>query len=93
MGKTFKDEYSYDERLTESQDIIAKYPDRVPSMLTSQIKERNILTTNSSDLPSCFTHWLLLDGPPCIVHICHHLMQVVAERYSKTDLPEMEKKK
>ncbi|KAK4738056.1 hypothetical protein R3W88_001753 [Solanum pinnatisectum] len=48
MGKTFKDEFSYDERLAESQDIIAKYPDRVP---------------------------------------------VVAERYSKTDLPEMEKKK
>ncbi|NP_001275429.1 autophagy-related protein 8i-like [Solanum tuberosum] len=48
MGKTFKDEFSYEERLAESRDIIAKYPDRVP---------------------------------------------VVAERYSKTDLPEMEKKK
>ncbi|KAJ9696773.1 hypothetical protein PVL29_008805 [Vitis rotundifolia] len=52
MGKksmsSFKDEFSYEERLEESRDIIAKYPDRVP---------------------------------------------VIAERYSKTDLPDMEKKK
>ncbi|OIT08454.1 PREDICTED: autophagy-related protein 8i [Nicotiana attenuata] len=48
MGKAFKEEFSHDERLAESQDIIAKYPDRLP---------------------------------------------VVVERYSKTDLPEMEKKK
>ncbi|KAL8089215.1 autophagy-related protein 8i [Apium graveolens] len=51
MGKktiAFKDEFTFEERCQESQDIIAKYPDRVP---------------------------------------------VVAERYSKTDLPEMEKKK
>ncbi|XP_047308851.1 autophagy-related protein 8h-like [Impatiens glandulifera] len=44
----FKQEFSFDERLRESQDILAKYPDRIP---------------------------------------------VVVERYSKTDLPEMEKKK
>ncbi|EYU46870.1 hypothetical protein ABFS82_04G002300 [Erythranthe guttata] len=44
----FTEQYSFDERLQESKDIIAKYPDRVP---------------------------------------------VVAERYTKSDLPEMEKKK
>ncbi|KAJ6940748.1 autophagy-related protein 8i [Populus alba x Populus x berolinensis] len=48
MGKSFKDEFTFEQRLEESQDIIAKYPLRVP---------------------------------------------VVAERYCKTDLPEMEKKK
>nr|BAM62967.1 autophagy 8d [Petunia x hybrida] len=48
MGKSFKQEFSYDERVAESHDIIAKYPDRLP---------------------------------------------VVVERYSKTDLPDMEKKK
>ncbi|XP_057964004.1 autophagy-related protein 8i [Malania oleifera] len=50
MGKTksFKEEFSFDERLQESQDIIVKYPDLVP---------------------------------------------VVVERYSRTDLPEIEKRK
>ncbi|KAM7521374.1 hypothetical protein LguiA_011276 [Lonicera macranthoides] len=50
MGKTtsFKEEFTFDERFQESQDIIAKYPDRLP---------------------------------------------VVVERYTKTDLPEMDKKK
>ncbi|KAJ7980462.1 Autophagy-related protein [Quillaja saponaria] len=50
MGKikSFKDEFSFDERLTESNNIIQKYPDRVP---------------------------------------------VIIERYSRTELPEMEKKK
>ncbi|PIN24560.1 Microtubule-associated anchor protein involved in autophagy and membrane trafficking [Handroanthus impetiginosus] len=52
MGKVktqpFKEEFSFEERLQESRDIIAKYPDRVP---------------------------------------------VIAERYTKSDLPEMEKKK
>ncbi|XP_050132552.1 autophagy-related protein 8i-like isoform X1 [Malus sylvestris] len=50
MGKiqSFKQEFSFDERLEESKSIIAKYPDRVP---------------------------------------------VIIERYSRTDLPEMEKKK
>ncbi|XP_058076740.1 autophagy-related protein 8i [Magnolia sinica] len=46
--KSFKEEFSLEERTEESRDIIAKYPDRVP---------------------------------------------VVVERYSRTDLPEMEKKK
>ncbi|KAE8697157.1 Autophagy-related protein 8i [Hibiscus syriacus] len=50
MGKTpsFKDEFTFDQRVEESRDIIAKYPNRVP---------------------------------------------VIVERYSKSDLPEMEKKK
>ncbi|PSS06261.1 Autophagy-related protein like [Actinidia chinensis var. chinensis] len=50
MGKmrSFKEVFTYEERFEESQDMIAKYPDRVP---------------------------------------------VVVERYSKTDLPAMEKKK
>ncbi|KAA8549033.1 hypothetical protein F0562_000717 [Nyssa sinensis] len=50
MGKSrsFKEEFTFEERCDESRDIIAKYPDRVPA---------------------------------------------VVERYSKTDLPEMEKKK
>ncbi|XP_019163380.1 PREDICTED: autophagy-related protein 8i [Ipomoea nil] len=52
MGKaktsSFKQQFSLEERLQESQDMIAKYPDRLP---------------------------------------------VVVERYSKTDLSEMEKKK
>ncbi|KAK9070039.1 hypothetical protein SSX86_010438 [Deinandra increscens subsp. villosa] len=50
MGKStaFKETFSFDERCQESQDIIARYPDRLP---------------------------------------------VVVERYTKTDLPEMEKKK
>ncbi|KAF5785297.1 putative autophagy protein Atg8 ubiquitin [Helianthus annuus] len=50
MGKStaFKDTFSFEERCRESQDIIARYPDRLP---------------------------------------------VVVERYTKTDLPEMEKKK
>ncbi|KAJ4727892.1 Autophagy-related protein [Melia azedarach] len=50
MGKTqsFKEEFTFEQRLEESRDVIAKYPDRVP---------------------------------------------VIAERYSKTDLPDMEKKK
>ncbi|XP_052184935.1 autophagy-related protein 8i [Diospyros lotus] len=50
MGKTtsFKEEFTFEERLGESRDIIAKYPDRIP---------------------------------------------VVVERYSKTELPAMEKKK
>ncbi|KAI3819185.1 hypothetical protein L1987_13010 [Smallanthus sonchifolius] len=50
MGKStaFKDTFSFEERCQESQDIIARYPDRLP---------------------------------------------VVVERYTKTDLPEMEKKK
>ncbi|KAK1295580.1 Autophagy-related protein 8i [Acorus calamus] len=46
--KAFKEEYSFEERVDESRDIIAKYPDRVP---------------------------------------------VVVERFSRSDLPEMEKKK
>ncbi|KAF5762772.1 putative autophagy protein Atg8 ubiquitin [Helianthus annuus] len=50
MGKStaFKDTFTFEERCQESQDIIARYPDRLP---------------------------------------------VVVERYTKTDLPEMEKKK
>ncbi|EEF47192.1 autophagy-related protein 8i [Ricinus communis] len=50
MGKTssFKNEFTFEQRLEESNDIIAKYPDRVP---------------------------------------------VIVERYCKTDLPELEKKK
>ncbi|KAK9288865.1 hypothetical protein L1049_017331 [Liquidambar formosana] len=50
MGKisSFQKEYSFYDRLEESRNIIAKYPDRVP---------------------------------------------VIVERYSRTDLPEMEKKK
>ncbi|XP_039127448.1 autophagy-related protein 8i-like [Dioscorea cayenensis subsp. rotundata] len=44
----FKDEFSFEERLAESRDIVAKYPDRVP---------------------------------------------VIAERYCRCDLPQMEKKK
>ncbi|OAY48856.1 autophagy-related protein 8i [Manihot esculenta] len=47
-AKSFKDEFTSEQRLEESRDIIAKYPDRVP---------------------------------------------VIVERYCKTDLPEMEKKK
>ncbi|PSR89179.1 Autophagy-related protein like [Actinidia chinensis var. chinensis] len=46
--RSFKEVFTYEERFEESQDMIAKYPDRVP---------------------------------------------VVVERYSKTDLPAMEKKK
>ncbi|CAA7400109.1 unnamed protein product [Spirodela intermedia] len=50
MRKTrpFKDEFTFEERLQESKDIISKYPNRVP---------------------------------------------VVVERFSRTDLPELEKKK
>ncbi|XP_062111028.1 autophagy-related protein 8i-like [Humulus lupulus] len=50
MGKimSFKQEYSFDERVDESKNMIAKYPDRVP---------------------------------------------VIIEKYTRTDLPEMEKKK
>ncbi|KVH94554.1 autophagy-related protein 8i-like [Cynara cardunculus var. scolymus] len=50
MGKStaFKETFSFEERCQESQDIVARYPDRLP---------------------------------------------VVVERYTKTDLPEMEKKK
>ncbi|XP_078446934.1 ubiquitin-like superfamily protein [Wolffia australiana] len=46
--KTFKEEFSFAERLQESKEIIFKYPDRIP---------------------------------------------VVAERFSRTDIPELEKKK
>nr|BAF73404.1 autophagy-related protein 8 [Fagopyrum esculentum] len=50
MGKIrpFKDEYTFEERVKESSEIIAKFPDRVP---------------------------------------------LIAERYSKTELPELEKRK
>ncbi|XP_043723543.1 autophagy-related protein 8i [Telopea speciosissima] len=50
MGKmrSFKQEYTFEARSEESQDVLTKYPDRVP---------------------------------------------VVVEKYSRTDLPEMEKKK
>ncbi|CAL0325452.1 unnamed protein product [Lupinus luteus] len=50
MGKikSFKQEFSLDERFKESQNIIVKYPDRIP---------------------------------------------VIIERYSKTDLPDLDKKK
>ncbi|XP_058766754.1 autophagy-related protein 8i-like [Vicia villosa] len=50
MGRTscFQDEYTFKQRLEESRDIIAKFPDRIP---------------------------------------------VIVERYSKCDLPELEKKK
>ncbi|KAL5792024.1 hypothetical protein ACOSP7_000618 [Xanthoceras sorbifolium] len=50
MGKTasFKDDFTFEERLADSRDIIGQYPDRVP---------------------------------------------VIAERFSKTDLPDIEKKK
>ncbi|KAI4335060.1 hypothetical protein L6164_013742 [Bauhinia variegata] len=50
MGKisSFKQEFSFDERLNDSKSIIAKYPDRVP---------------------------------------------VIIEKYSRTDLPELDKKK
>ncbi|XAR69795.1 hypothetical protein NMG60_11001518 [Bertholletia excelsa] len=47
-SRSFKDQFTFEERLEESRDIIATYPDRVP---------------------------------------------VVVERYSKTDLPELDKKK
>lgn len=46
--RPFKEEYTFQQRLEESRDILAKYPDRVP---------------------------------------------VIAERYSKCELPQMEKKK
>ncbi|XP_020590661.1 autophagy-related protein 8i-like [Phalaenopsis equestris] len=46
--KSFKEEYSFEERFEESKQIVAKYPDRVP---------------------------------------------VIAERFSRSDLPDMEKKK
>ncbi|CAD5172343.1 autophagy-related protein 8i [Musa acuminata AAA Group] len=45
---SFKDEFSFGERLAESRDIVAKYPDRVP---------------------------------------------VIVERFSRSDLPDMEKRK
>ncbi|XP_061351497.1 autophagy-related protein 8i-like [Gastrolobium bilobum] len=50
MGKikSFKQEYSFDERLKDSESIIVKYPDRVP---------------------------------------------VIIDKYSRTDLPELDKKK
>ncbi|KAJ0980533.1 hypothetical protein J5N97_008788 [Dioscorea zingiberensis] len=48
----FKEEFSFEERLAESRDIVAKYPDRVP--------------------------------------VC---VAVIAERFSRCDLPQMEKKK
>ncbi|CAN0888655.1 Autophagy-related protein 8i [Linum grandiflorum] len=48
MAISFKAEFTFEQRLSESRDMIAKYPDRVP---------------------------------------------VIAERYCKTDLPQMEKKK
>ncbi|KAJ6350699.1 hypothetical protein OIU78_006774 [Salix suchowensis] len=47
-AKSFKQEFTFDDRLGESKNIIVKYPDRVP---------------------------------------------VIIERYSRTDLPEMEKRK
>lgn len=47
-AKSFKEEFSFEERLEESRDIIAKYPNRVP---------------------------------------------LIVERYSKADLPELEKRK
>ncbi|KAG5627744.1 hypothetical protein H5410_012962 [Solanum commersonii] len=78
MGKTFKDEFSYEERLSESRDIIAKYPDRVP--VAHQIEAGIIL------------HLVLsLASTPASSQLFR--ASVVAERYSKTDLPEMEKKK
>ncbi|XP_038975172.1 LOW QUALITY PROTEIN: autophagy-related protein 8i-like [Phoenix dactylifera] len=46
--RPFKEEFSFEERLEESRDIVAKYPDRVP---------------------------------------------VIVERFTRCDLPEMEKKK
>ncbi|BBG98556.1 Ubiquitin-like superfamily protein, partial [Prunus dulcis] len=50
MGRTksFKDEFTFEQRVEESHDIMAKYPDRIP---------------------------------------------VIVEKYSRTDLPQMEKKK
>ncbi|KAH7516927.1 hypothetical protein FEM48_Zijuj09G0007600 [Ziziphus jujuba var. spinosa] len=50
MGKTksFRDDFAFEQRVEESRDIVAKYPDRVP---------------------------------------------VIVERYSSSDLPELEKKK
>ncbi|CAL1398750.1 unnamed protein product [Linum trigynum] len=48
MASSFKAEFTLEQRLSESRDMVAKYPDRVP---------------------------------------------VIAERYCKTDLPQMEKKK
>ncbi|CAI8603657.1 unnamed protein product [Vicia faba] len=50
MGRTscFQDEYTFEQRLEDSRDIIAKFPDRIP---------------------------------------------VIVERYSKCDLPDLEKKK
>ncbi|KAI4349788.1 hypothetical protein L6164_010344 [Bauhinia variegata] len=47
-SSSFKDEFAFEQRLEESRDIVAKYPDRIP---------------------------------------------VIAERYSKSDLPQLEKKK
>ncbi|KAL6500214.1 hypothetical protein OROHE_025580 [Orobanche hederae] len=74
MGKAkiqaFKDEFSFEERRQESQDIIAKYPDRVPTYLWVEFG------WSWGGFKEFFSNTV-----------------VVAERYTKSDLPQMEKKK
>ncbi|CAL0300194.1 unnamed protein product [Lupinus luteus] len=37
-SSSFKDEYTFEQRLDESRDIVAKYPDRVPVIVERYVK-------------------------------------------------------
>ena len=42
MSNSFKDSYSFDERLKESTKILTKYPDKIPIIVTKYRKCKNL---------------------------------------------------
>ncbi|XP_008227798.1 PREDICTED: autophagy-related protein 8i-like isoform X1 [Prunus mume] len=87
MGRTksFKDEFTFEQRVEESQDIKAKYPDRVPvtteDYVWLKLKGKEMLWDHSYSLLLTIRFlWVMVS-------------QVLVEKYSRTDLPQMEKKK
>ncbi|CAL8129940.1 unnamed protein product [Prunus armeniaca] len=115
MGRTksFKDEFTFEQRVEESQDIMAKYPDRVPVRPTNKSFSFLFFFRFSFLVSTLFTDiqvttedyvYLKLKGKEMLWDHSYSLLltirflwamvsQVIVEKYSRTNLPQMEKKK
>ncbi|XP_057424064.1 autophagy-related protein 8i-like [Lotus japonicus] len=63
-SSSFKDEFTFDQRLEESREIIAKYPDRVPVIVERYLK---------SDLPELGKRKYLVPRDLSVGHFIHIL--------------------
>ncbi|KAG6759846.1 hypothetical protein POTOM_036339 [Populus tomentosa] len=90
MGKatSFKNEFTFDERLGESKNIIVKYPGRVPDKRSNFGILFRMMYLSIKGFFFCF-----FCSPPIRAHrFFFHFLKVIIERYSRTDLPAMEKR-